>query len=137
MPPAEPSIRTDILLVDDDVALALTLADLLRRHGYRVMLAHQGREAMKLLKRGQVSLVISDIFMPDCDGIELLNHLRGLTPSTPLVAMSGSSNTRVGGMLQVAAALGAVRTLVKPFEAAALIGLVKELIGLPAGASAA
>jgi CheY-like chemotaxis protein len=129
--------RTDILLVDDDLLLARTLAELLRRHGYGVTLAHHGREAMKLLKRGQVSLVISDIFMPDCDGIELLNHQRGLTPSTPLLAISGSDNTRVDGMLQVAAKLGAVRTLAKPFESATLIGLVRELIGPPAGASAA
>lgn len=126
--------RTDILLVDDDESLARTLADLLRRHGYRVMLAHQGREAMKLLKRGQVSLVISDIFMPDCDGIELLNQLRRLTPTTPLLAMSGANSVRVTGMLEVAAALGAVRTIAKPFASAALIALVEELIGPPAAA---
>jgi DNA-binding NtrC family response regulator len=129
--------RTDILLVDDDVRLARTLAELLQRHGYGVTLAHQGHEAMKLLKRGRVSLVISDLFMPDCDGIELLNHLRGLAPSTPMLAISGGDNTRMTGMLQVAAKLGAVRTLAKPFESATLIGMVRELIGPPAGASAA
>jgi len=66
-----------------------------------------------------------------------LNHLRALTPNTPLLAISGNSTTRVTGMLQVAAALGAVRTLAKPFESAALLGLVRELIGPPAGISAA
>jgi DNA-binding NtrC family response regulator len=129
--------RTDILLVDDDVHLARAMAELLRRHGYGVTLVHRGRDAMTLLEREQVSLVISDLFMPDGDGIELLNHLRGLTPTTPVLAISGGDNTRVTGMLQVAAKLGAIRTLAKPFEAATLIGLVRELIGPPAGASAA
>jgi DNA-binding response OmpR family regulator len=111
-----------ILLVDDDVQLARSIAELLRRHGYEVALAHQGKAAMKYLATSRVALVISDIFMPDCDGIELL-------------AMSGSSTTRVTGMLKIAAALGAARTLPKPFEPSVLLALVRELIG-PATVSA-
>lgn len=128
-----PSV-TDILLVDDDESLARTLAELLRRHGYGVALAHRGAEAANYLARHRVALVISDIFMPDSDGIELLDFLRRLTPAPPVLAMSGSSATRVAGMLKVAAALGATRTLAKPFATADLLRLVRELIGPPLSA---
>jgi DNA-binding response OmpR family regulator len=124
-----------ILLVDDDVQLARSIAELLRRHGYEVALAHQGKAAMKYLATSRVALVISDIFMPDCDGIELLALVGSLNPAPPLLAMSGSSTTRVTGMLKIAAALGAARTLPKPFEPSVLLALVRELIG-PATVSA-
>lgn len=128
--------RSDILLVDDDVPLGRTLAELLRRHGYHVVLAHHGREALKQLERSRFALVISDIFMPEGDGIELLNHLRGRAPAPPLLAMSGGDSSQITGMLKIAGALGAIHTLSKPFEPSVLLGLVNELIGPPAGAVA-
>ncbi|HEX2861128.1 MAG TPA: response regulator [Lacunisphaera sp.] len=123
----------NILLVDDDVPLARGLADFLRRRGYHVIMASGGREAMKLLERHPVSLVVSDIFMPDRDGLELLTHLRRTAPAIPVLAMSGSWCARVEGMLEMAAALGAARTLPKPFAPLELLLLVEDLIGPPAG----
>jgi DNA-binding NtrC family response regulator len=117
-----------ILLVEDDVGLGRALAEVLRRHGYDVSVAENGRTAMEFLSRQRVALVISDIFMPEADGIELLGFLRRLTPPTPLVAMSGAGVQRVS-MLRVAGALGATRTLPKPFDLAQFLGLVRELIG--------
>jgi len=128
--------RSKILIVDDDVQLARSLADLLRRHGYEVALAHQGSDAMVQLVHTRVALVISDIFMPDRDGIELLASLRRIIPTTPVVAISGAGAARVYGMLKMAAALGAARTLAKPFTSDQLLGVVRELIGPPAGAVA-
>ena len=128
--------RTEILLVDDDVPLGRSMADLLRRQGYSVAFVHHGRAAMDFVARHRVALVISDIFMPEADGLELLGLLRRCVPCPPLVAMSGSGNYRANGMLKAAKMLGAVRTLAKPFETAHLIQLVKELIGPPAGSAA-
>ncbi len=136
MPAAEEISRTEILLVDDDIQLAQAMADLLSRHGYAVALVHHGRAAMNYVTRNRVALVISDIFMPEADGLELLGLLRRCVPSPPLVAMSGSSCYRVNGMLKAAKMLGAVRTLAKPFDTAQLIELVRELIGPPAGVTA-
>ena len=112
------------------------MAELLRRHGYAVALVHHGRAAMDFVTRHRVALVISDIFMPEADGLELLGLLRRCVPCPPLVAMSGSGSYRVEGMLRTAALLGAVQTLAKPFEPAQLIKLVQELIGPPAGVTA-
>jgi CheY-like chemotaxis protein len=120
---------TQILLVDDDPQLARTLADLLQREGYEVALARDGRGAMKQLARHRFALVISDIFMPDSDGIELLEHIRRLPAPPPVLAISGTNVTRITGMLRIAAALGAVRTLTKPFAPAALLAVVGELAG--------
>ena len=123
--------RASILLVEDDDSLGRSLAELLRRNGYEVNLATTGRAAMDFLSRQQVALIISDIFMPEGDGIELLNFLRRLTPHPPVLAMSGSGALRVNSMLKMAGVLGAARTLSKPFQTVQFLGMVRELIGLP------
>jgi len=133
---SETAASTEILLVDDDVQLARSMGDLLSRHGYTVAFVHHGRAAMEFVTRQRVGLVITDIFMPEADGLELLALLRRCVPCPPLVAMSGSGNYRVNGMLKAAALLGATRTLSKPFNTAELIGLVQELVGPPTGVTA-
>jgi CheY-like chemotaxis protein len=125
----ETNLPAEILLVEDDAALARALEAVLRRDGYPVVLATNGRAAMDCITKHRVALVISDIFMPDGDGLELLNFLRRLTPHPPLVAMSGAGDGRVGNMLKVAGALGAARILAKPFSPSQLLTLVRELIG--------
>lgn len=133
----EPRLVPKILLVDDDRQLADGLAEYLQRHGYEVLQAHQGRDAMNLLARQRVALVISDIFMPEGDGIELLSLLRRCTPAPAVVAMSGGGLGQIGGMLRIASVLGATRTLAKPFHPAHLLRLVEELIGPAASGTAA
>lgn len=123
--------HASILLVEDDTSLGRSLAEILRRQGYEVSIVSNGRKAMDFLAKQQVSLVISDIFMPEGDGIELLNFLRRVTPPPPVMAMSGSGALRVNSMLKMAGVLGAARTLAKPFQMAEFLGMVKELIGLP------
>ena len=131
LPENEP--RTEVLLVDDDVPLARAMGELLRRYGYTVALVHHGRDAMDFVTRHRVALVISDIFMPEADGLELLGLLRRCVPCPPFVAMSGAGSYRINDMLKTAAMLGAARTLAKPFEPVQLFRLVEELIGPPAG----
>ncbi len=123
-------------MVCDDAMLAESVAEYLRRHGYAVQVAGEGRVAMDLLARQRYELVISDIFMPEVDGIELLGLLRRCIPAPAVIAMSGSGVGRVECMLKMASVLGASRTLGKPFQPAHLIRLVHELIG-PAGVKVA
>lgn len=127
----EPDLPAEILLVEDDSALARSLEAVLRRDGYQVVLAPNGRVAMDAIARHPVVLVISDVFMPEGDGLELLNFLRRLKPRPPIVAMSGAGPGRIGNVLKMAGALGAARVLAKPFTPSQLIGLVRELIGPP------
>lgn len=118
--------------MEDDPALSRVLEVVLRRAGYPVVLATNGRAAMDAIARHRVVLVISDIFMPEGDGLELLNFLRLLKPRPPIVAMSGAGVGRLGNMLEMAGALGAARMLPKPFAPSELLALVRELVGPPA-----
>ena len=126
----------DILLVDDDVCLAEVWAQLLSRHGYHVVLAHDGRAAWRHLKRQQFALVMSDIFMPESDGLDVLNFVRQLTPRPKFLAVSGKDPCSPGSMLHIAHLLGASCTLAKPFAAERLLAAVRALIG-PRAPSAA
>jgi CheY-like chemotaxis protein len=60
-----------VLVVDDEVLIAMLMSDLLEDAGYRVLLAHDGREALELLQREQADVVITDYMMPRLDGLEL------------------------------------------------------------------
>jgi len=124
----------DILVVDDEAELASLLAQFLRRQGYVVEQMNHSRSAMEFLTEHWVRLIISDIFMPGGDGIELLNFLRRREPRPPLVAMSGTDD-RFDGMLKLASVLGAARTLTKPFDPTQLLVIVHELIGPPTKAA--
>jgi len=128
----EPDLPAEVLLVEDDRALSRALEAVLRRDGYPVVVATNGRAAMDAIARHRIVLVISDIFMPEGDGLELLNFLRLLNPRPPIVAMSGAGSGRLGNMLEIAGALGAARILPKPFAPSQLLALVRELIGPPA-----
>src|SRR5687767_9967816 len=91
----EPDQPAEILLVEDDPALARSLEVVLQRDGYQVVHAPHARAAINLIIRHRVVLVISDIFMPGGDGLELLNFLRRITPCPPIMAMSGAGEGRL------------------------------------------
>lgn len=93
--------------------------------GFQVTTAGTGQEAIKLLKGKQVDLVITDILMPDGDGLELINYLRKSHPQIKSIVMSGGDPN----YLSVSQCLGADRVLSKPFIRQELVSMVKELIG--------
>ena len=122
-------LRCDILVVEDDAAVATLLENTLRRQGHRVRRSCDGHEAMAYLRRNPVRLVITDIFMPESDGLDLIIKLTAFNPSTAILAISGGS--RIGGpesYLKLARLLGCRRTLAKPFELPQLLAVVDELL---------
>ena len=102
---------TKILLVDDDDALAGVLHDALIRFGYEVVRAHNGKEALQLYDPQTIQLVLTDLFMPDMDGMELIMQLEQLNPGVRIIAMSGGGMGKPGIHLPLAERLGAVKTL--------------------------
>lgn len=112
-----------VLVVDDDRATQRLLAATLGAAGYRVLTAGNGREALDYLRDNKVDLVITDLVMPEIDGLELLRVLRMEPSSPPLIAMSVAPE-----YLQVAAALGARQTLLKPVDLDALLTMVKGVL---------
>jgi CheY-like chemotaxis protein len=120
-----------VLVVDDDPQVREMLEVCLTRAGYAVVIAGDGAEAQTRLAEGPIDLVLTDVFMPECDGIELVRTAARHTPAPPIIAMSGG----YGGldMLKATSALGATTTIAKPFRPADLLRLVART--LDAGSS--
>ncbi|MHB1193627.1 MAG: response regulator [Longimicrobiales bacterium] len=117
-----------ILVVDDNAEFRRGLAKALRQHGYDVTEAGDGREAMAFLRKNPPDLVITDINMPEMDGIEILNELRVTKTAVPVVAISGGGLVPKSLLLGNASVLGAVETIEKPFELATLLRIMERLL---------
>jgi DNA-binding response OmpR family regulator len=118
-----------ILVIDDDQSIRRTLAIALGNAGYQVLEAENGDEAMRLWREQGADLVITDLHMPDKNGLEVIMELRALSRSTPIIAMSDGGRTMQLGLLGDAKTLGAVRTVAKPFRLEEMLAAVGEQLG--------
>ncbi len=119
-----------VLLADDDDVLRGVQTDFLRRFGFTVHAAEDGRAAINSLKNNHVDLVITDMVMPGSDGVEVIRHIRKLFPDMKIIAISGGGATRRELLLDIARVLGVSRTVEKPFTMTTLLGTVLEVLGL-------
>lgn len=103
-----------VLLIDDEEQVRTLFQTALEESGYRVLSAAGGKEGLRLLEEEPVDLILVDIFMPDMDGLELIQLLRKTQPDGKIIAMSGG--TGEWDYLAVAKRLGANDTLQKPFS---------------------
>lgn len=117
-----------ILLVDDDEVLRMVQAHFLRRFGYRVAAASDGEGAIRHLNAQAADLVITDMVMPGTDGVQLIQHLRKHHPAVRILAISGGGPMTPDLMTDIARALGACETLMKPFTLIALLKAVRSLL---------
>lgn len=117
-----------ILVIDDDRMVRETLKIILTAAGHEVSLANDGKEGLKALATVQPQLIITDILMPEKEGVETIQDLRQIVPNLPIIAISGGG--RVGNMsfLKVAQHFGANRTFAKPFEPEEILGAVSDLL---------
>lgn len=115
-----------IVVIEDDAELRRMLQQLLAAAGYEVRTAEDGKQAGALYQTKAPDLVITDIYMPNKDGLEVIMDLRASFPQTKVIAISGQLTRK--NMLPVALTLGAVRTLPKPFEPDELLQTVKEVL---------
>ena len=113
-----------ILIVDDDADLLRMLRGILEVHGHTVSTASNGRDALNLTQRDRPDIVITDIFMPEMDGLELIRALQAESPRPALIALTGGGGGLMGSEFsaQLAADLGADLALEKPLDTAALLG---------------
>lgn len=106
----------DILVVDDEPTVGRLLKDFLGGHGYHVRVAAGGREALACIEQARPDLVILDLLMPDCDGVEVLLEIRRHWPSEwpfGVIVLTGSRDVP---LLETALALGAFDVLLKPVD---------------------
>jgi CheY-like chemotaxis protein len=114
-----------ILLADDDDRVRHTIRCRLECAGYDVREAASGADAIQALCTSPFDLVITDILMPDRDGLETIMHVRKKTPRTKIIAISGAAD---GLFLADAAGLGAHVVLAKPFTPDDLLVMVQDLL---------
>jgi CheY-like chemotaxis protein len=117
-----------ILLVDDNDDARVTVARILEMAGYGVAQAPNAKVASALLKKQAPDLVITDIFMPEGDGFEMLNELRDREPKIPVIAISGGGMQQGLDVLAIAGRLGAKRVLYKPFARRQLLDAIAEAL---------
>ena len=116
-----------ILIVDDEVTFRSVVATALTQKGYSVVEAEDGRSALAALKGEAVDLVITDVLMPEQDGLEVIMNVRDANNPIPIIAITGHPG-KADLYLRLAKALGAQHVLEKPFRMEALLGAVRELL---------
>jgi CheY-like chemotaxis protein len=129
---ATPSLGR-ILVVDDNADFRDLIAHALTQEGYEVVLACDGRQGVDEQAKRPSDLVITDIFMPEQDGFEVIGHFKKAFPATPIIVMSGKEPVGPPGAridyLMAAGRFGAGRVLRKPFLVDELLAMVREVMG--------
>lgn len=117
-----------ILVIDDDAAIRGSVRRLLERAGHTVLEAADGAAGIQQLQTALVELVITDIYMPGEDGFATIRRVRRDWPAIKIITMSGGSRAGPADLNAGAAAMGAARTLSKPFDAKDLIEAVRSVL---------
>jgi len=117
-----------ILVVDDEPVILRVVSTVLREAGYKVSTAVNGVEALKLARSTPFDLVITDLIMPEKEGLETMMELLRQTPTTKIIAMSGGGRNTPENYLATARQLGAKQTLTKPFAKEELLDTVAKVL---------
>ena len=115
-----------ILLIDDDGLFRALVASTLEKAGHYVLQAKNGRDGLSLYHKFSPDLVLTDIFMPEMDGIELTIALLKLSPAPHIIAMSAGANVLdADSVLHVASRFGVLDTMSKPISTKGLLQKVE------------
>jgi len=117
-----------ILVIDDDDTLRAMLRRLLCSAGYEVAVAEDGMEASRIQQARPFDLIMTDLVMPEKEGIEVIMEFRKKYPSTKIIAVSGGGRIHPDQYLELARSLGAKRTFAKPFKANEILAAIRELL---------
>jgi DNA-binding response OmpR family regulator len=117
-------MRERILLIDDDIAVLRTLEIILSDLGYDIVTAKDGIEGLRAFRKIRPDLVITDLIMPEKEGLETIIEMRRERPEVKIIAISGGGRLHNTNFLEIAASLGADAVLAKPFEPAQLAGKI-------------
>ena len=118
-----------ILVVDDEPSIRDLVALVLELDKHEVVTAGDGNSALAEIDKSDFDLVITDLVMPDREGIETIISLRKSRPQLKVIAMSGGGFGNAGDYLALAAGVGAARTLAKPFTNDQLLKTVRDVLG--------
>src|SRR3981081_309287 len=117
-----------IIAIDDDPMLLRVVALALENAGHSVLRCENGKKAIDFLAHDHADLLITDILMPEMDGVETVRAARDLQPLLPILAISGGGSFDPADYLVIAEALGATAVLAKPFLPAELVAVAERLL---------
>lgn len=113
-----------ILVIDDNIAVRNTLTQILESAGYQVVCAEDGQRGLNVFRAEQPDLVITDIIMPEKEGIETIRDIRHECPNAKIIAISGGGRGGNNDYLKVARQLGASDVIAKPLDPDQFIAIV-------------
>ena len=117
-----------ILIIEDDNEVREYLESVISRAGYDVISAENGKDGVELFATRPADLVVTDIIMPEKDGIETIMDLRRANPDLKVIAISGGGRSEPENYLHSARLLGANRTMKKPFTNQEMLAAIAELL---------
>ncbi|MDX1951781.1 MAG: response regulator [Verrucomicrobiota bacterium] len=120
--------RSQILIIDDDKVVRNLIGKVLAHEGYEVLEARDGAEGLQLYRKSFPDLVITDLVMPEKEGLETIREIRQAYPCVKVIAMSGGGRSGGEDYLKLATKLGATRTLTKPFLKDEMLALVEAVL---------
>jgi DNA-binding response OmpR family regulator len=118
-----------ILIVEDDDELAGFLSEKLQERGYEIVTAPDGVQALKTLETQSFDLVLTDIVLPEKEGVQTIREIKQINPNLPIVAMSGGGIGSSNLYLDLARFAGASRTIPKPFTIGELLAVIEDVLG--------
>jgi CheY-like chemotaxis protein len=117
-----------VLVVDDEANICEFMRIVLHGAGFAVTVAKDGREALKEIESGKHAVVVTDLIMPEHDGLELIASLKRMRSQIHIIAMSGGGYLSADHYLNIAKGFQVDRLLAKPFLPAALVKLVNDVL---------
>jgi CheY-like chemotaxis protein len=117
-----------ILIIDDEEQIRAVFREMLERSGYKVFEATNGEEGLRLQREKPAALIITDLIMPEKEGLETIRELRQEFPEVKIIAVSGGGRIGPQGYLDAAKKLGAACTFEKPVDLEELIQAVENVL---------
>jgi DNA-binding response OmpR family regulator len=117
-----------ILIIDDDELVRMTCRNVLKKEGHDVLEAENGNEGVNVFKSKKPDLVITDILMPDKEGLETISEIKAANPSAKIIAISSGGSSKNMSFLKLAKQLGADHAMTKPLKPSELIAVTKHFL---------
>lgn len=117
-----------VLIVDDDEMMRDFIKEVLREYNCKIFEAENGKEGLQQFRKNHPDIVITDIIMPEMEGISFIRELRADNKNIPIIAMTGNIHGRMEEYLDISSKLGADNILRKPLNPAELLEAIDNII---------
>ncbi len=118
-----------ILVIDDESNIRKLLAKILSKDGHEVAVAEDGKVGLEICQMFSFDLIITDIIMPEVEGLEVIQQLKQSQPKVKIIAMSGGGHLSPQDYLEMAETLGAAATISKPFTKQEVVAAIDAVLG--------